>query len=484
MLGLLAFAQFIVAIDYNIVYIALPDIGSGLDFSAQSLQWVVSAYAVGFGGLLLFGGRAVDRLGPRRMFMLAMALYGASSLVGGIATNSGVLVAARAVQGIGGALLFPAVLALIFIGFEEGPVRNRAMAVWGATGSAGLAAGSLLGGVLTDAWGWEAVFLVNVPLAFIGLLLAPRLLPADPARGTGGSFDVPGAVLGTVGVTLMVFGLASGPEEGWTSLQGMGSIIVGVLLLVGFVVVEARTREPLAPLRLILNRSQGPTMIVAFLFMCTLATAFYIFTTYLQPVLGYSPLKAGMAFLPLAITTSMGGGIASTALLDRVGLRMTLAVGCFFNGIGVGALALGMSEGGSYWALVPGIIIWGFAGGMAFTAVFTASGAGVAPHEQGVASALVSTSQQIGGAMGLAALVAVANAGLDFDTLPGPTAKEIVDGLQNAGLIAGALPVIAAAVAMAMKVAPVQPAIVVADITPPRARRPTRPSSPTRTAPH
>ncbi|MDT3398011.1 MFS transporter [Streptomyces sp. B1866] len=453
MLALLAFAQFIIAIDYNIVYVALPDIGSGLDFSAQSLQWVVSAYAVGFGGLLLFGGRSVDRLGPRRIFTLAISLYGISSLVGGISDDAGLLVAARAVQGIGGALLFPAVLALLFIGFAEGPERNRAMAIWGATGSAGLAAGSLLGGVLTDIWGWEAVFLVNVPLAAAALVAAPLVLPADPPRNTDLGFDIPGAVLGTAGSTLIVLGLVSGPEEGWTTFRGLGTIAIGVVLLLVFVAVEQRVRNPLAPLRLILNSRQGPTAIIAFLFMCTLAASFYIYTTYLQPVLGYSPLKAGFAFLPVAIATSLGAGLASSILLDKIGLRLTLAPGCFLYGLGVALLVLGMSDGGSFWALVPGIIVWGFGGGMVFTGVFTGAGAGVAPHEQGVASALVSTAQQVGGAMGLAALVAIANHGLDYDHPPGPSASDIVDGLQNAGYVAAVLPIVGVLAALALKVA-------------------------------
>ncbi|MFI1104930.1 MFS transporter [Streptomyces melanogenes] len=445
-LALLGFSQLIIAVDYNIVYVALPDIGKDLGFSAQSLQWVVSAYAVGYGGLLLLGGRMVDRLGARRVWLTAMVIYGLSSLAGGLATNPGTLITARAVQGMGGALLFPATLTLIFIGFPEGPQRNKALSVWGAIGGGGLAAGSVLGGLFTDWWGWSSVLFVNVPLTAIALVAGLVLLNADgPAQKGIRDFDVPGALLATAGSSLIVFGLASGPDKGWTSFQSLGTEAIGAALLLAFFIVEARTSSPLLPLRLLKVRTLSVTMVVACLFMATLSTGYYLLTTYLQPVLGYSPIKAGLVFLPLCIF-SMAAGQLTAPLLTKYGLRKVFTGTLIVNGAGVAVTALGMSVGGSVWALMPGIFLWGLGGGVGFTVTFAAAGMGISPLEQGVASSAVSTTQQVGGAMGLAALVAVANHGLDFDGATPPSAGDIVDGLQLAGVIAGALVAVSALV--------------------------------------
>jgi EmrB/QacA subfamily drug resistance transporter len=354
---LLALTQLIVALDYNIVYVALPDIGSALEFSPQAVQWVVSAYAVGLGGLLLLGGRAVDRLGPRRMFMTGLTLYGVASLVGGLAASAEVLVAARAVQGVGGALLTPATLALIYRGFAEGSVRNRALGVWGMAGSAGLAAGSLLGGVLTNYLGWQWVFFVNVPLVLVCVLAAPRLLPADPRR-TSGAFDVPGALLATAGSALVVFGLASGPERGWGSPISAGALVVGIALLAVLLVVEARTRDPLIPLRLVRGRNLATTMIVIAVFQGTLGGGYYILTSYLQPVLGYSALEAGLSFLPLTLVCMFAAVKLTPPLLARWGIRSTLAASTIGTGVGIAGMVAGATPGGGFWTLLPGSVVW------------------------------------------------------------------------------------------------------------------------------
>ncbi|WP_329425326.1 MFS transporter [Streptosporangium sp. NBC_01495] len=448
-LALLAFAQFIITIDYNIVYVALPDIGDELGFTAQSLQWVVSAYLVGFGGFLLLGGRAVDRLGQRRMFILGLAIYGVSSLAGGLAADPGMLVAARAFQGLGGALLTPATLALIYTGFPEGTQRNRAMGVWGAAGSSGLAAGALLGGILTNDLGWEWVFFVNVPLALGAALAAPRLLSADPPpENHRGGFDMPGALIATAGASLMVFGLVSGPDAGWGSIRGAGALAAGAVLIGVFALVEWRTRNPLVPLRLFANRSLATAMAVMFLFLGSLSGQYYLFTTYLQNVLGYSALEAGLAFLPLTLISVATTGKLSTVLLGKWGTRTTLSIGLLVIAIGMILLAAGMSTGGSFWALLPGIVIWGV-GSFGFPAMFVAAASGVEPAEQGVASALASTSQQIGGAVGLAAIVAIANTGLTAET--GAAASDVVDGLRTAGWVAGLAMAAAAIIAATLK---------------------------------
>ncbi|SBW24166.1 MFS transporter [Protofrankia symbiont of Coriaria ruscifolia] len=449
-LALLAFAQFIVAVDYNIVYVALPDIGGDLGFTSQSVQWVVSAYAVAFGGLLLLGGRASDRLGARRIFTVALAIYGLSSLAGGLASTPGLLVAARTVQGIGGALLFPAILKLITTIYEEGTERTQALAVWSVAASGGLAAGALLGGLLTDWFGWESVFYVNVPLTVVALLAVPRLLPPDPPRVRGiKGFDLPGALIATAGVALVVFGLAGGSEAGWTASRTTVSLAVGVVLLVGFVLVEVRTRDPLAPPRLFRHRTLVISMLTVLLLVGSLAGEYYLFTTYLQNVLEFSPLEAGLAFLPLTVISMVGGAVAVT-LLTRYGLRTTMSAGMLVGGAGIAAVTAGVSVDGSYVALLPGLVLWGIGGGVAFTAVFVAASAGVAPAEQGVANALASTFQQIGTALGLAVIIAVVAARPHGPASLGATATGVVDALRVGGWVSAAICAAGTVVALAL----------------------------------
>ncbi len=438
-LALLAFTQLIVALDYNIVYVALPEIRTALGFSTQSVQWVVSAYAVGLGGLLLFGGRAVDRLGPRKLFMAGLALYAIASLAGGLASDPAVLIAARAVQGVGGALLTPATLALIYRGFAEGPARNRALGAWGLAGSAGLAAGSLLGGVLTNYLGWTWVFFVNVPLAAVCVVAALRLLPADPSR-TPGSFDVAGALLATTGSALLVLGVAAGSSAGWHSAQSAGALIVGAAVLAVLLIVERRARDPLIPLRLVRGRSLAITMAVIAIFQSTLGGGYYILTSYLQPVLGYSSLEAGLSFLPLTVVCMVAAVKLAPPLLDRWGVRTTLALSMIGAGIGIAALVAGISSAGGFWPLLPGSIIWGVGGGVAFVTLFASAGTGVAPDEQGVAAGVASTAKEIGGALGLAVFVAIV-AG----------AHDPLDGLHAAGWVAAALTATGGLIAFALK---------------------------------
>ncbi|MEJ2857336.1 MULTISPECIES: MFS transporter [unclassified Saccharothrix] len=429
---LLAFAQFIVAMDYNIVFVALPDIGRELGFTAQSLQWVLSAYAVGLGGFLLFGGRVVDRLGARRAFVGGLVLFGLACLAGGLATDQGFLVAARAAQGLGGALLTPATLALIGSGFAEGPERNRALSVWGAAGSGGLAVGALLGGVLTDAWGWEWVLLVMVPFALGAAVLAPFVLAPDAVVGAGRGlrppvpsshggptadgggvsggvrpgFDVLGTVLATAASVLLVLGLVTGPETGW--VRGGATVLAGVVVFGVFLLVERRTREPLVPLRLLGNRALLTAIGVILVFQSSLGGAYYLTTTYLQDVLGYRPLAAGLLFLPLTLVSMTASLKLLGPVIARWGVRRALVVGMVGNGLGIGLLAAGMAVHGGFWLLLPGLVVWGIGGGITFPAMFITASAGVDAGQEGVASAVATTAQQVGGAMGLAVLVAIA----------------------------------------------------------------------------
>jgi EmrB/QacA subfamily drug resistance transporter len=436
LLTLLAFAQLIISIDYNIVYVALPEIGGELGFSAQTLQWVISAYAVAFGGFLLLGGRACDLFGPRRIFVLGLALYALASLAGGLADSPGLLVAARAVQGVGGAFLFPATLTLVSVSFTAGRQRNRAFAVWGTAGGSGMILGSLLGGVLTEAFSWPAVFYVNVPLATVAALLAFLLISRDAARKAGRTFDLAGALTGTAGITLVVFAIVQGPESGWTAPTILTSTIIGLTLLAAFLVIQRRSRDPLLPLRLLGKRDLRTGVIVTFLYMATFGTLLYFLTVYFQNVHGYSALRTGLAFLipmiAIAIGAQTGGRLAT-----RYGTRTSMVTSLAIGGIGAVLVALTLATHASYLTLVPGLVVLGLGQGAGYTLMFGAASTGVDANEQGIASGMASTTQQIGGAIGLAVLVAIANAGthdLDGEALRTATTT----GLRTAFLIAAA----------------------------------------------
>ncbi|MFI1730452.1 MFS transporter [Streptomyces acidicola] len=445
LLALLAFAQFISAIDYNIVYVALPEIGREVGFDAQNLQWVVSGYAVAFGGFLLLGGRAADILGQRRMFTTALTLYGLASLVGGLVTEPGLLVAARAVQGLGGALLLPATLSLIATTFQEGTERNRALAIWGGAGAVGLALGSLLGGVLTNYLGWESVFYVNVPLAMGAAAAALAIIPKDAPRERGRTFDLAGGLTATIGFTALVFGVVQGPEAGWGSAETIIALLGGALFIGLFLIVEARTAHPLMPLRLFRNRSLVAAMGITFVFMGTFGAQYYFFTVYLQNVLHYSALTTGLAFLPSALVGMVGTKL-SEKLLGRVGPRTTVVTGLLVGAAGMAVLALGMSPNGGYPALLPGVILLSLGQGLAWTAMFVAATSGVDAHHQGIASAMASTTQQIGSAVGLAILVAIANSGVHTTT-----GGALVPGLRAAGFTAGVLTLLGVAIALTLR---------------------------------
>ncbi|KAA2265735.1 MFS transporter [Solihabitans fulvus] len=448
-LALLAFAQLVIALDFNIVYVALPEIGRALGFSAQSLQWVVSAYAVAFGGFLLLGGRAADLLGRRRVFAAALALYAVSSLVGGLASGPGLLVAARAVQGVGGALLFPATLSLVNTMFAEGAERNRALAVWGGAGASGLCLGSLLGGVLTDAFGWTSVFCVNVPLAGVAALLAFALIPRDPARERGRGVDLPGAVTATAGVTLLVFALVRGPDAGWGSPTVVGCLVAAAALLAAFAVIESRAWDPLMPLRLFANRSLRAGMAITFIFMGTFSALPYFLTLYFQNVHGYSPLQTGLGFLVPSLVIAVGTQVGER-MVGRLDVRATLLTGLVLGAVGTAGLALGMSTDGSYLALLPGIVVFCLGQGVTWTGMWIAAASGVDHREQGVASGMASTTQQVGGAIGLAVLVALANSrlhGLTGEALR----RELTGGVRTAVLVAAAGMVLGALVALTFR---------------------------------
>ncbi|MFI0349952.1 MFS transporter [Actinomadura sp. 9N407] len=436
-LALLAFSSLITSLDFTIVYVALPDIARDVGLSGHATQWVVSAYAIFFGGFLLLGGRSADLLGRRRMFVLGMLLFGGASLLGGLATSPETLITARALQGIGAAILFPTTLSLVTTRFTEGPARVRALAVWAGAGAAGLSLGALLGGLLTHAFGWEAVFLVNVPLVVAGAVGAFVLLASDGPRERGRGFDIPGALTGTAGMTLLVFVIAQGPEAGWTAPSVVASAVLAVALLTAFLIIEARTANPLMPLRLFANPNLRVGLLVILTFGATMQNLIYFLTLYFQDVLGYSALRGGLAFLSLSVIISIANLVAER-LINRIGTRTTLIIALLLGSGGGALMALGMRTDGSYWTILGGLVVYGFGMGMIYPTMFGASGTGVADEDQGAAGGMANAALQIGASVGLAILVSVSASGhadLTGEALRAATS----DGLRNAVYVAAAL---------------------------------------------
>src|SRR5256714_7494034 len=305
---LLCAAQFVVVLDASIVNVALPSIGRALHFSEQNLQWVVNAYVLVFGGFLLLGGRMADLLGRRRVFMGGLVLFGLAALAGGLATSEGMLIAARAVQGLGGAILSPAALSIVTTTFREGADRSRALGIWGAVAGSGGAAGVLLGGVLTDSAGWEWIFFVNTPITFAAALIAPRLIDESRADASVRTFDAAGAISVTAGLSIFVYAMVDATNAGWGSTQTVGLLILAVALLLAFVVIELRSRAPLVPFRIFRSRSITGANVTGVLIGASLFSMFFFISLYMQQVLGYSPLKAGFSYLPLAVTIILSAG--------------------------------------------------------------------------------------------------------------------------------------------------------------------------------
>jgi EmrB/QacA subfamily drug resistance transporter len=406
-LTVLACAQLVTALDFNIVYVALPEIGLRLGFSPRSLQWVFSAYSVMFGGFLLLGGRAADLFGRRRMFILGLGLYAVSSLLGGLAQSPLSIIAARAVQGLGGAVLFPATVSLINTLFEEGPKRNRALGLWSLAGSSGLTLGSIVGGILVGSLGWSSVFFVNVPIALAVALGGLKAIPCDEPASKHEGFDLPGAMTSTTGVTVLVFTLVQAPEWGWISWPILCGMAAAIAFLGLFVLIESRCANPIMPLRLIMRGELASAMALTFMFMGTFMALPYFTTELFQRVYRFSPLVTGFAFLipcvAIAVGTQIGGSLAA-----RLGVRTLLLVGLAVGAFGAALVALNITPGGNYSHLVPGLLIFGLGQGTAWTPMWIAASTGIAKNEQGVASGMASTTLWIGGATGLAILVVLA----------------------------------------------------------------------------
>ena len=406
---LLAMTQFVVVIDASIVNIALPSVGKALHFSQNNLSWVVNAYTLTFGGFLLLGGRLADLLGRRRMFMLGLVLFSVASLAGGLAQSEAWLIAARAVQGLGAAIVSPAALSIITTTFADGEERNRALGVWGAVAGAGGAAGVLLGGILTSGLSWRWVLFVNVPIGVACALLAPRLLLESRSEAQTRNFDIPGAVTVTAGLALLVYAVVEAVNAGWGSTATLWKLAVALVLLATFVAVETRQRAPLMPLSIFRLRTLRGANIVALLIGMSLFSMFFFVSLYMQQVLHYSALKAGLSYLPLAFGIIVSAGAASVAV-TRFGFKPVLLTGLLFVAGGLLWFSRVSPHGGSFAGDVLGPSLLAAIGlGLSFVPVTIAAVTGIRPHEAGLASGLVNTAQQVGGALGLAILATIAN---------------------------------------------------------------------------
>lgn len=406
-LTILCVAQFMVILDVSIVNVALPSIERGLHFSQENLLWVLNAYALMFGGFLMLGGRVADKLGRRRVFVTGVVLFTVASLFCGLATSTGWLVAARAVQGLGAAILSPAALSILTVTFAEGSERNKALSIWGAIAGAGGAFGVLLGGVLTQEIGWQWIFYVNVPIGALVVLASSFALAPSISQEERKGFDVPGAVTVTASLVLIVFALVKSTDWGWASARTIGTFAAAVVLMVAFVIIERRSRFPLVPLAIFRNRSLTISNLVSLALGASIFSMFYFLSLYMQQVLGYSALKTGIGYLAIAGAIIVAAG-AAQALVAKVGVRMVMTVGMLLAAGGLVYFAQISPDGSYVGTLLPGFLLAGFGLGLSFVPVTIGAMSGVAGPEAGVASGLITTTQQIGGALGVAVLSTIA----------------------------------------------------------------------------
>jgi EmrB/QacA subfamily drug resistance transporter len=406
---LLAMTQFVIVIDAAIVNVALPSIGAHLHFSRADLSWVVNAYTLTFGGFLLLGGRLADLLGRRRMFILGLVVFSLASLAGGLAQSEPWLIAARAIQGLGAAIVSPAALSIITTTFADGAERNRALGIWGAVAGAGGAAGVLLGGILTTGLSWRWVLFVNVPIGLAAAALAPRTLVESRAEEAGKTFDLPGAITVTAGLALLVYAVVDAVNVGWGSTATIVRLALAGILLVAFVFIELRQRYPLVPFSIFRLRTLRGANLVGLLIGMSLFSMFFFISLYLQNVLHFSALKTGLSYLPLSAGIIVSAGLASQ-LVTRVGFKPPLVAGMLMVAGALVWFSQVPATGGSFVGDVLGPSVIAAVGlGLAFVPVTIAAVTGIEAREAGLASGLINTSQQVGGALGLAILATIAN---------------------------------------------------------------------------
>ena len=430
-------AQFMVVLDVSIVNVALPKMRADLDLSATAQQWIINAYTLTFAGFLLFGGRAADLFGRRRVFVLGLGVFTVCSLLGGLAQNGGELIAARAVQGVGGAILAPATLSLLTTTFTEPAARRRALGAWSATAASGAAAGVLAGGILTDLLDWRWVLFVNVPIG-AALIAAAVVSLAESKAEQRPSLDIAGAVTVTGGLALLVYGIVSTDTRSWGSPATILTLLGGAALLAAFAVIESRSAHPLVPLGVFRRRSIAAANGISVMIGAALFSMFFFLSLYLQQVNGYSPLKAGFGFLPAALAT-LTGALSAPRLLTRLGVRHQLIIGPVLAAAGLAWLSQ-LSAGDGYFAHAFGaLVLTGVGVGLSFVPMTIAATADVPMHQAGLASGLINTTRQFGGAVGLAVMATIA-AGASS-----PTA-----GYDRAFWISAAAMVIGATLALAL----------------------------------
>ena len=447
-LVLVCMAQFMVILDATIVNVALPSIQEDLKMSDADLQWVVNAYALTFGGFLLLGGRAGDLIGRKRVFLVGVVVFTVASLLNGLAPSSEALILFRGLQGLGAALIAPAALSIITTTFEEGAERTKAMGVWAAIAVGGGAVGLVLGGVLTTAFSWPWIFYVNVPVGIAVFIASMRIVPESKDAHAHKSYDVAGAVTVTAGLLALVYGIVKAQEKGWTSLHTGGFFAVAIALLVAFVVIERRSAEPLVRLSIFRVRTVRAANVVMFLVAAGLFAMFYFNTLYLQRVLGYTALEAGLAFLPFTAGIIIGAGL-SQSLVPKLGAREVPLIGMPMAVVGL-LLFMRLQPDGTYLTdLFPGIMLASIGMGLTFVPITLIATSGIPADDAGLASGLYNTSQQIGGALGLAILATLSVdatqetlSGLGGAPQPADEAQALVDGfhvayLGSAALVAG-----------------------------------------------
>lgn len=434
-LALLSAVQFMVVLDIAVVNVALPSIKVDLGFSQEDLQWVISAYALVFGGLLLLGGRAADLLGRRRVFLVGVVVFTAASLLAGLAWSEPSLIGARALQGLGAAVISPAALSILSTTFAEGRDRNIALGVWGAVGGFGAAAGVLLGGVLTDALSWQWIFFVNVPVGVAALAVTPVLL-TESRDAMVRRFDAPGALLVTTGLSSLVYAITQAGQDGWLGGRTVGFFALALALLVGFVAWELRQSEPLMRFGILRTRTVAGANVAGFILGTALFSMFLMLTLYMQQVLGYSPMRTGVAYLAVAGTAIIWSTVAAQ-LVTRIGVKPVLLVGMVSLTAGLVDFTQVSVDGSYLGDLMPGFLLAGVGIGFSFVPISIAALAGVRPAEAGLASGLFNTSQQIGGALGIAALSTIASSQTDSAVASGTAVPvALVDGF-TAAFVAG-----------------------------------------------
>jgi EmrB/QacA subfamily drug resistance transporter len=444
-LVVLCLGSLMIVLDTTIVNVALPSIQSDLHFSETSLAWVVNAYLLTFGGFLLLGGRLGDLYGHRRLFLIGITLFTVASLACGVSTHKGELVAARAVQGLGGAITSAVSLSLIMMLFTEMGERTKAMGVFGFVAAGGGSIGVLLGGVLTDILNWHWIFLVNVPIGAAVVVLSLKVLPGERVPSSA-RLDVAGAVTVTLALMLAVYAIVNGNHEGWTSAQTLGLLGCSVVLLAAFIAIEARVASPLMPLGLFRLRNVATANVVGVLWAAAMFAWFFLSALYLQKVLDYSPLQIGLAFLPTCLIMGAFSLGISAKLVMRFGIRAPLATGLLLAGLGL-ALFVRIPVDGNFVAdVLPSMILLGFGAGMAFNPLLMAAMSDVAPTEAGVASGMVNTAFMMGGALGLATLASLSDRRTASLTASGHTLKEALTGGYHVAFALGALFAFAGAV--------------------------------------